>query len=295
MNSLSKKHMVKRTKDSNGNTLPPKRSDEHRIDSEAVKVVRNLLTADWEERSVEGRDYGIDMMVEAFDGDDPTGTLVLFQIKGLQASFGSEGVSLSVPVKTLLYARMFQAPFFLVHASVADKRAYFVWLQKYINSRLTFENPRWIRQGKVTIHFPLDNELNKDGLAKIRSLSTYVAHRDLGIAFLGHLIILQDRLKDFHATGERGALAEAISRTKEIAKLESFFNMYEETCPDVYVDFEDMLIALKKAESYGEFDFGDDDMVESQVTNLLAIARMFLSQDEGDAFVAENMETNLPY
>ncbi|KVS70647.1 hypothetical protein WK41_01665 [Burkholderia cepacia] len=71
--------------------------------------------------------------------------------------------------------------------------------------------------------------------------------------------------------------------------------MYEETCPDVYVDFEDMLIALKKAESYGEFDYGDDDMVESQVTNLLAIARMFLSQDEGDAFVAENMETNLPY
>ncbi len=287
--------MVKRTKDSDGNTLLPQRSDEHRIDSEAVKVVRNQLTADWEERSVEGRDYGIDMMVEAFDGNDPTGKLVLFQIKGRQESFGNESVSLSVPVKTLLYARMFQAPFFFVHVSVTDKRTYFVWLQKYINTRLTFENPRWIKQGTVKIHFPLDNELNEDGLAKIRSLSTYVAHRDLGIAFLGHLVMLQDHLHDFHSTRARSALSAAIARTKEIAKLEPFFDTYEETCPDVSVDFDEMLAVLKKAESYGEFDRGDDDIVESNVTNLLAVARMFLSQDEADAFVSENMETHLPY
>jgi hypothetical protein len=33
---------------------------------------------------------------------------------------------------------------------------------------------------------------------------------------------------------------------------------------------------------------------EQQLTNLLAIARMFLSRDESDAFVAENTETDLP-
>jgi hypothetical protein len=37
----------------------------------------------------------------------------------------------------------------------------------------------------------------------------------------------------------------------------------------------------KKAESYGEFDYGDDELVECQVMNPHAIARMFLSQDEG--------------
>ncbi len=65
--------MTKRKKDSGGNTLPPQRTDEHRIDTEAVRVVRNQFTSDWEERSVEGRDYGMDMMVEAFDGNSPTG------------------------------------------------------------------------------------------------------------------------------------------------------------------------------------------------------------------------------
>lgn len=290
-----KKQMVKRTKDSNENTPPPQRSEEHRIDSEAVKVVRNQLTPDWEERSVEGRDYGIDMMAEAFDGENPTGTLILFQIKGRQASFGSEGVSLSVPVKTLLYARMFQAPFFLVHVSVADKRAYFVWLQKYINTRLTHEHSRWIKQGHVTIHFPLDNQLNEDGLLKIRSLAKYVAHRDLGIAYLGYFVLLQDHFHYYQAGGGRAALAGLIAQVKNIQKIEPFLDTYEETCPDIYVDFDDMLRALRKAESYNSFDYGDEKRVEDYITNLQAVARMFLSQDESDAFISGNMLTDLPY
>jgi hypothetical protein len=83
---------------------------------------------------------------------------------------------------------MFQAPFFLVHASVTDNRAYFVWIKKYINTRITFENPRWNKQEHVTIHFPPDNEPNNNGLAKVRSLATYVAQQDLDIASLGRLI-----------------------------------------------------------------------------------------------------------
>lgn len=290
-----KRQTGKRMKDSNENTQPPQRTNQHRIDSEAVKIVRNQLTSDWEERSVDGRDYGIDMMAETFDGDNPTGTLILFQIKGRQASFGSEGVSLPVPVKTLLYARMFQAPFFLVHVSVTDKRAYFVWLQKYINTRLTHENSRWVKQSHVTIHFPLDNELNEDGLLKIQTLARYVAHRDLGIAYLGYLILLQDYWRDYHTGGGRAALAGVIAQVKEIKKIDLFLDTYEETCHDIYLDFDDMLRILKKAESYSCFDYGDEDRVESYITNLQVIARLFLSQDEMDAFVSDNMLTDLPY
>ena len=287
--------MGKRKKDEHGNTLPPQRTDEHRIDEAALRVVRNKLTTDWVERSVAGRDYGIDMMLEAFDGDNPTGTLVLFQIKGREASFGDGPVSLSVPVRTLLYARMFQAPFFLVHASAADQRAHFVWLQKYINTRLTNDSPRWNRQEDVTIHFPSDNVLDEDGLAKIRSLATYVAHRDLGIAFLGHLFWLRHHLDDFHEMPMRETMAAAISRAEEIQKLEPFMDTYVEMCPELAIDIDEMILAMKKAESYNAFDYGDDTMVEKQVRDLHAVATMFLSKDEGDAFVADNMDTDLPY
>jgi hypothetical protein len=71
-------------KDPSGITQPPQRTDTHRIDTDAVRVVRTKLTADWMERSVEDRDYGIDMMLETFDGNNPTGILVLLQVKGLQ-------------------------------------------------------------------------------------------------------------------------------------------------------------------------------------------------------------------
>lgn len=287
--------MGKQKTDANGDTLPPQRSDEHEIDDDAVRIVRTQLTSNWVERAVSGRDYGIDMMLEAFAGRNPTGTLVMFQIKGRKASFGTGGVSLSVPVKTLLYARMFQAPFFLVHVSVADKRTYFVWLQKYINSRLTFEHPRWTKQEKVTIHFPPDNELNGTGLAKIRTLATSVAHRDLGIAFLGHLVWLQHHFDEFRACKHRSALVEVIARTKQIEKLQPFLDPYIDASPDLDVDFEDLLAALKKAESYGDFDYDDDERIEEQVGNLQCIARLFLSEDESTASAAEDMDTGLPF
>lgn len=280
-------------KDSRSATLLPKRIDTHQIDTQAVRVVRTKLTPDWVERSVEDRDYGIDMMLEAFDGESPTGILVLLQIKGHEGSFGSEEVSLSVPVKTLLYARMFQAPFFLLNVSIADSQVHFVWLQKYINTRLTLENPRWNRQDSVKIYFPHDNVLNKVGLAKIRSLVTYVAHRDMGISFLSHMIWLRQYVEEFHLGGGRPSLEQAIVRLREIEKLESFWATYEEFCPDL--DIDRMRNALAKAKSYNAFDYGDDEFVDDQLSQLHAIEMMFLSKDEKDAFVAENTDSDFPY
>lgn len=242
---------------------------------------------------MEDRDYGIDMMLEAFDGKSPTGILVLLQIKGHEGAFGSEEVSLSVPVKTLLYARMFQAPFFLLNVSIADSRVHFVWLQKYINTRLTAENPRWNRQDSVKIYFPHDNVLNEAGLAKIRSLVTYVVHRDMGISFLSHLIWLRQYVEEFHVGKGRPALEQAIHRLREIEKLGPFLATYEEFCPGL--NLEKMRIALAKAKSYDEFDYGDDKFVDDQLSQLHAIEMMFLEKDEAEAFVAENTDCDFPY
>lgn len=273
-------------------TAPPNRTEPHRIDTQAVRLVQSKLTADWLTRSVEDRDYGADMMLEAFDGNKPTGILVLLQIKGHAASFGSN-LSMAVPVKTLLYARMFQTPFFLVTVSLEDNAAYFVWLQKYINVRLRSENKRWDRQEHVTIHFPKDNILNAEGLTKIRSLVTYTAHRDAGITFLANLVWLAKIVRELESGAGKPALEQALLRLKEIERLEEFLSAYEEHVD--YPDLERFRKVLTKAMSYGSYDYGDDDFVDSEMTKLHQIQLMFLSQDDVDEFVVGNSEEDLPY
>lgn len=284
---------MKKSKDSQAFTMPPNRGKTHRIDTEAVRLVRTQLTSDWIERSVEERDYGIDMMLEAFDEENPTGILILLQIKGRKGSFGSDEVSLSVPVKTLLYARMFQAPFFLLHASIEDKQVHFVWLQKYINTRLSLDSPRWDRQEHVNIYFPKDNIFDESGLFKIRSLVTYITHRDMGITFLGHLIWLQHHIDNFHQGQHKHEMEQAISRLKEIIKLKSFLATYEDNSDDL--DLEELRLVLEKTKAYGTFDHGHIELIDTQLTCLHAIEMMFLSKDEQDAFVVENLDTDLPY
>jgi hypothetical protein len=284
---------MRKSKNKQKVTKPPQRCNTHRIDTLAVRMVESTLPADWIKRSVEDRDYGIDMMLEAFDGDDPTGVLVLLQVKGREASFGREDVSMSVPVKTLLYAQMFQTPFFLVHASLGDQKAYFVWLQKYINTRLASDSPQWNRQDHVTIRFPSDNLLDRDGLSKIRDLVTYVVHRDMGVTFLSHLIWLRQHVENYHQGGGKHELEEALVRVNEIRKLEEFLASYEDSCEEL--DLDELWKALDKATAYGYFDYEDDELVDAQLAHLHAVEMMFLSKDDGDAFVSENLETNMPY
>jgi hypothetical protein len=250
------------------------------------------LPADWIVRTQEDRDYGIDLMVEVFDGELPTGVLILLQIKGHEGAF-EDFVVMQVPVKTLLYARMFLAPFFLFTVSLDDDVVHYVWLQKYINTRLPNDSPRWDRQEKVNIYFPRDNVLDEAGLSRIVSLTKYTAHRDLGVSFLGHVAWLHRHIDEFHQSGGKGAIGAAIERLKEIEKLQTFIDDYGEHAEDV--DLERFSRVLAKTKLYGEFDYGDDEIVEEQMQLLFLIENLFLSQDEIGGFVAENSDEGLPY
>jgi hypothetical protein len=288
-------NMANKTGKHSDNTLTqlPQRSNTHRIDTDAVRVVRTLLTSDWIERSVEDRDYGIDMMLEAFDGKDPTGTLVLFQIKGYEGSFGTEPVTFSVPVKTLLYARMFQAPFFLLHVSNSDRKAHFVWLQKYIDTRLSTDSPRWDRQTHVTIHFPNENVLMASGLNKVLALARHAAHRDVAITFMRHLHWLRRHVDEFHRSKNQVQVEQALIRLKEIRRLEPFLATYKDFCPDL--DIDKFGSTLKKAKAYGDFDYGDDNLVDAQLGELFSIQSMFLDKDEIAGSILEALDSGFPY
>lgn len=133
----------------------PKRTREHRVDEKAVSMIGGMLVDDWLVRSQEGRDYGIDLQMERYDGERPTGDFIFVQVKGTEAAFSSENEKLSgFPVKTVNYAMLFSVPFFVFYASVSSRRVKFVWLQKYVEFVLEKTRSGWRDQESVTLEFP---------------------------------------------------------------------------------------------------------------------------------------------
>lgn len=140
----------------------PKRIETHRIDTKAVRTIFTHLNENWLVRSLEERDYGIDLQLERFDLDDATGDFIFVQVKGTDKAF-KENVQLSgFPVDTVNYALMFDVPFFIFHTSNASKQTKYVWLQNYVETRLEKDTPQWKTQDSVTIYFPEENNLESN-------------------------------------------------------------------------------------------------------------------------------------
>lgn len=150
-------------------TAPPRRIETHRIDTLAVRRLMSLLSADWIIRDLSERDYGIDLMLEYFDGERPTGKTAFFQVKGQRDPIAISRANTvnfhQFPVKTLLYAEHFPEPFFLVHLSIErDEPIYFLWLQRYIQLELDNSQPDWRDLDDVTLRIPVGNNfLTEEG------------------------------------------------------------------------------------------------------------------------------------
>jgi hypothetical protein len=90
------------------------RTDTHIIDTLAIREIFTQMPANWLVRGLDERDYGIDLKIEKFNGNKPTGALSLVQVKGTRDKF-EEKVKLShFPTKTLEYAELFSKPFFIL-------------------------------------------------------------------------------------------------------------------------------------------------------------------------------------
>lgn len=179
----------------------PQRGPTHRIDTKALRQIIAQLNEDWIIRNLEERDYGIDMQLELFDGDTPTGYMTLVQVKGTEKPLNAESAVLGV--KTLHYAELFNIPFFLFRTSLADKETEFIWLQKYVATDLQVLNPTWrANVDSVVIHVPSENILSKNQ-KKFRDIVTAQGHNAKALAFVRRADALRRFLKDA-LNGESG-------------------------------------------------------------------------------------------
>ena len=164
----------------------PIRTAQHISDTKAIRVLMGLLPENWLVRSVEERDYGVDLTLELFKKvlrktkngkkntqiEVPKGQYVLLQIKGRDNKFDDSKASEKLrqfDEKTIEYANLFNIPFFVVYVTLKDKKAHFLWLQEYTERVLS--NTNWKSKSQIDLDIPSENSFNTEkGLEKFELL-----------------------------------------------------------------------------------------------------------------------------
>ncbi len=265
-----------------------RRTPTHVIDTLAVRQVISAMPADWIVRGLEERDYGIDLTIELYNGESPSGCLALIQVKGKKAAFRSPVKIGNFPTKTLHYAALFPHPFFIFHTSLTSEKTVFVWAQKYIEMQLSNKKSDWGTQGSNTIYFPEENVLETaQGQAKIERIMHWLPTQQSGLKFLADFEWLKLQWHSGDALSA-GHLANCIRSVDSLCQHVLFLDHYapEGHAVDL-VELSDSLQALvplvEANEDSSTIAFSElDAIVCEQIEALEALKMTFLSQSEMD-------------
>ena len=150
----------------------PERTLNHRTDTIAVRNVGMKLGADMLIRSMDDRDYGVDLLIEHFTNSE-VAHLLFFQVKGTTEKINPLVTNTAVisctgfPKHTALYAEQFTQPFIVAYTSVVpdakgDFPVYYLWMQRYIEHYLDVKDFGWRTSSPetLTLHFPVQNTLD---------------------------------------------------------------------------------------------------------------------------------------
>ena len=268
-----------------------RRTQTHITDTLAIREIISKLPRNWLVRGLEERDYGIDLSIELYDGEYPTGCFSLIQVKGTEKSFNNaDSISLSnFPTKTLQYAKLFPEAFFIFYTSVADKVTYFTWAQEYIDLRLKIDKPCWEEQDTNTIYFPKNNILGGPfGNNKIQTIMRRLSVQQEGLKFLGDY----ERLKYIWEQGAFQSCKCLDLCLERIDKLKSYSGFYSAIHVPVgkselhalTVAFKDLIhepILLNGDNSVTEYDDSRINGINDMIGEFEVVKQMFLDFQTG--------------
>jgi len=258
------------------------------------------LPENWLVRGLEERDYGIDLSIELYDGENPTGCFSLIQVKGTKSGFKKEVQLSGFPTKTLEYAQLFPESFFIFHTSIKDNKTYFAWAQTYIETRLSVDTPKWSEQDSNTIYFPEENVLGeKEGNDKIERAMRLLSARKNGLEFLADFEWLKIHW-DNYKVGQSEVLKNCIDIVKSLKEYKLFYAVYLHDFYEINLNtfINDLEVFIDHPAS--EFGYESEDeakrlsKIDMQIMALDGLKMNFLNQSEMDAFEEEHSSTS-PY
>lgn len=265
-----------------------RRTSTHVIDTLAVRQVISAMPPNWIVRGLEERDYGIDLTIELFNDDSPSGCLALIQVKGKEAAFRNPVKMGGFPTKTLHYASLFPHPFFIFHSSLKSEKTVFVWAQKYIEMELSKKKAGWGRQGKNTIYFPEENIVGTaSGQAKIEHIMRWLPTQQSGLKFLADFEWLKLQWHNGDALSS-GHLANCIRSADSMCQHVLFLDHYAPAGHAVNLDeltdsLEALVPLVEEGENNSTIAYSElDTIICQQIDALEAVKMSFLSQPEMD-------------
>jgi hypothetical protein len=234
------------------------RTDTHIIDTLAIREIFTQMPENWLVRGLDERDYGIDLKIEKFNGNEPTGSFSLVQVKGTRDIFEGKVKLAKFPVKTLEYAELFPEPFFIFYTSVTNQLTYYVWAQKYIREK--FKNDKWRNQQSVTIHFPENNIFGTDASTlEMENIMKELSIQKIGIKFLYDFERLIYSWENYKA-GCIDEIDYCVTHAKRILRHNVFYEKYRDY-HGIFESFEllNCLEDLRDRPIKNEYNKSDDD------------------------------------
>lgn len=107
------------------------RTRNQRLEEESITKFKGLVPSDWLVRE-KPNDYGIDLEVEVFDGDDSTGLVFWVQMKGTDAKERRKIESIQFARKKLQQFRSYPINVMIVRYSSVRNEFYYIWSNKYL-------------------------------------------------------------------------------------------------------------------------------------------------------------------
>jgi Domain of unknown function (DUF4365) len=206
----------------------PERTLNHRTDTMAVRKVGMQLGADLLIRSMDDRDYGVDVLIEHFTNSE-VARLLFFQVKGTTEKIKLLAKNKTVvscsgfPKHTALYAEQFTLPFIVAYTSIekngdGESPVYYLWLQRYIENYLDVRDSKWRTSSSntLTLHIPVKNTLDGKNLRlKDIAKSSVIDFQALKVIKLyGRLQVLLNR-PEILTKHDLDEISDVITRTRK--------------------------------------------------------------------------------
>lgn len=142
----------------------PQRIDSHVIEEKAINNVRSIFAgSDFIFRNVEGRDYGVDAIIEYFESGFVTGKIAFVQIKGTSDKISplkrwTNRISCSISTSNGRYALQKNIPVILVYNSLNSPESLFYECLQ--NSDISLDKLN--SQKSITIHINKNHMISDD-------------------------------------------------------------------------------------------------------------------------------------
>ena len=144
----------------------PQRPRPHIQEDNSRKYFNNKIPQEWTVEDIDN-DYGVDVLIEIFNGQNATGSTFISQLKSTDKEFQGDTVSVQIDRKTLNYLKQRLEPALIVLYVSSDKEAYWIWLREI--------SINWaVNQQSHLIHISKERKLSTANWIKIEEFVTTV-------------------------------------------------------------------------------------------------------------------------